>query len=84
MIAKRDLYEARFRALIEQGLSRRFASVDAKLAALAILGALNASTRWYKPGGERSPQAIGEHFAALFLDGLRLPEPATSNLRRIR
>lgn len=85
VIAKRDLYEARFRALIEDGISAgAFASVDAKLAALAILGALNASTRWYKPGGELSPQSIGEHFAALFLDGLRIAAPASPNLRRIR
>jgi AcrR family transcriptional regulator len=85
VIAKRDLYEARFRALIENGISAgAFAPVDAKLAALAILGALNASTRWYKPGGERSPHAIGEHFAALFLDGLRIAAPASPNLRRIR
>lgn len=85
IIAKRDLYEARFRALVEHGIaSGTFAAVDAKLATLAILGGLNASTRWYKPGGEWTPHSIGEHFANLFLEGLRSTATDTPKPRRTR
>jgi AcrR family transcriptional regulator len=72
LLAKRDAYESRVRALVAAGIKTGvFASVDAKMATLALLGALNAAPRWYRPGGPRSAEAIGEQFAALFLDGLR-------------
>ena len=44
--------------------------VDPKLAALAILGAMNWMARWYRAGGGASADEIGEAFASLFLDGL--------------
>lgn len=72
IIAKRDTYESLVRALVTAGIkSGVFAPVDAKMATLALLGALNGATRWYRPGGGRAPEAIGESFAGLFLDGLR-------------
>lgn len=80
IIAKRDVYEARVRGLVESGIAAgALAPVDAKLATLALLGALNASTRWYRPGGQLSPEAIGEQFAALFLDGLRHARPSNTS-----
>ena len=47
-------------------------------------GALNGATRWYKPGGGRAPSAIGESFAALFLDGLRNGKSPAQKIRRIQ
>lgn len=44
--------------------------VDPKLAAFAILGAMNWMARWYRAGGGASADEIGEAFASLFLDGL--------------
>lgn len=85
IIAKRDVYEARVRALVESGIaSGALAPVDAKLATLALLGALNAPTRWYRPGGKLSPEAIGEEFASLFLDGLRHARPSIPSTRSTR
>jgi AcrR family transcriptional regulator len=80
VIAKRDQYEALVRGLVQSGMrSGAFAGTDAKMATLALLGALNGATKWYRPGGGRTPAAIGESFAALFLDGLRARGAAPAN-----
>src|SRR5262245_61344615 len=51
IIAKRDAYERIVRGVEEQGMrSGRFAARDPKLATLAILGAVNWTARWYRPG----------------------------------
>lgn len=80
VIEKRDRYEALVRGLIQSGMrSGVFASVDAKMVTLALLGSLNGATRWYRPGGGRTSTAIGESFASLFLDGLRhIDAPASA------
>ena len=85
VIAKRDRYEALVRGLVHSGIeSGAFAPINPKMATLALLGALNSATRWYRPGGGRAAAAIGESFAGLFLDGMRGAEPATQQLRRIK
>jgi AcrR family transcriptional regulator len=72
IISKRDRYEALLRGLIVDGVRAGvFDTADPKMATLALLGALNGATRWYRPAGARNPRSIGEHFADLFLDGLR-------------
>jgi AcrR family transcriptional regulator len=79
VIEKRDRYETLVRTIVGQGIAARaFASLDPKMAALALLGALNGATKWYRPGGGQSPAEIGESFATLFLDGLRSPRIAPS------
>lgn len=83
LLAKRDRYESLVRALVAAGIrSGVFAAVDAKMATLALLGALNGAPRWYRPGGGRAPGAIGEHFASLFLDGLRNQNSQPHTIRR--
>jgi len=85
IIAKRDVYESLVRSLVQSGIKTGvFAALDAKMTTLALLGALNGATRWYRPGGGRAPSAIGESFAALFLDGLRHAEAQDKTLRRIQ
>lgn len=85
VISKRDGYEAIVVGLVEAGMaSKAFAETDAKMAALALLGALNGATRWYRPEGRLAPSEIGEAFADLFLDGLRGAEPRPRQLRRVK
>lgn len=43
------------------------------LARLFILGALNWTVEWFKPGGGRTIDDVAESFAALVLDGLTDP-----------
>lgn len=73
LLRKRKRYERILARLVEDGQAagelRR--SDDARLAVLAILGALNWSVKWFSAGGKRSAADVGERFADLFLEGLQ-------------
>ena len=49
------------------------AELDPALAAMAILGAVNWTSRWLSPTGAQTPAQIGEALAGLLLDGAALP-----------
>jgi len=72
IVAKRDRYEQAIRRIIEAGVrSKVFAPCDAKLAALAILGALNWTAKWHRPDGPLTVDQIAEGFGTLLINGLR-------------
>ena len=73
---RRDHYEEVFRDVIRRGVrSGEFERGDAKLRALAILGALNWTVKWFRPGGGETAEHIARSFADLLLHGLvRRPE----------
>ena len=71
IIEKRDQYEHAVRALIAKGVKRgEFAPCDATLVARAILGALNWTSRWYRPDGAQSVAAIAEGLADYLVRGI--------------
>ena len=75
VVSVRDAYERSLRDVIAEGVQQKvFRPVNPKLAAFAILGALNWMARWYRAGGGASADEIGEEFASLFLDGLAFLE----------
>ncbi len=43
---------------------------DPKLAAFALLGALNWAALWFKPDGAYSAETVAEHFVPQLLQGL--------------
>ncbi len=70
----RDRYERQFRELLEEGAAAGdFRQADAKVGARLILGALNWTARWFRPGGAKSAREIGEEAAALLVAGLMAP-----------
>ena len=72
VIARRDAYERLVRDAVAEGVRARcFGPCDPKLATLAILGAVNWTARWYRPGGEWAPETIADGFADLLVRGLR-------------
>ena len=72
VIAKRDRFDRGLRDLVREGMDTgAFARGDPKLAAFAILGAVNWIPRWYDPRGPAGSLEIGAAFADLVLDGLR-------------
>jgi AcrR family transcriptional regulator len=72
VIAKRDRFDRGLRRIVQEGMDEGvFARGDAKLAAFAVLGAVNWITRWYDPGGPKGSDEIGRAMAAMVLDGLR-------------
>ena len=65
---RRDAYEARFRATIEQGVqSGSFVEVDPVLTAAYILTALNGLVAWYRPKGRLRARDIADAYADLTL-----------------
>jgi AcrR family transcriptional regulator len=72
-IAKRDRYEGLWRALLQDGHdSGVFNSVDPVFAARALLGVMNWTITWYKPGGTLTAGQIANQYADLLLNGLLL------------
>jgi AcrR family transcriptional regulator len=71
IVAKRDRYEAIVRKLIGRGQrAGRFGAGDAALLARLVLGSVNATARWYRPGGALTPAAIGHEVARRVVHGL--------------
>jgi AcrR family transcriptional regulator len=71
VIAARDHYEHELRQIIDDGIgSREFRPVDSKLAAFAILGAINWIARWYQPEGPLHGAELGAEFADYLVGGL--------------
>jgi AcrR family transcriptional regulator len=71
LTAKRDRYEKAVRALIADGQKRgEVRPGDPKLAAFALLGALNWAARWFKPGGAYDVDEVAERFSAQLSRGL--------------
>lgn len=71
IIRGRDAYERALRETIARGIQAgEFRSADPKLAAFAILGAINWIARWYQPGGPLEAGELGARFADQLLGGL--------------
>ena len=72
VIAKRDRFDRGLRRIVQEGMDQgAFAAGDAKLAAFAVLGAVNWITRWYDPRGPKGSAEIGRAMADLVIEGLR-------------
>jgi AcrR family transcriptional regulator len=88
LIEKRDKYEHAVRAFIVKGVKRgEFVPCDAALVARAILGALNWTSRWYRPDGALSVAMIAEGLADYLVRGIAaapraIAAPASTALER--
>jgi len=72
IVEKRDRYERAVRRILEEGMrTGAFMAGDAKLATLAILGAINWSIKWYRPDGPKGVDEIANAFADYLVRGLR-------------
>ncbi len=74
LLALRDRYQQQVEHAISEGIEQGiFHTSHAKLAALALVGALHAIPLWYVPGGLLSPTEISEYYARLLIGGLVSP-----------
>jgi len=71
MSARRDAYEALFRAVIAAGTAAgAFRDVDPRLTSMAILSALNGIPTWYSPDGPLTAGEVADQHADLFVHAL--------------
>jgi AcrR family transcriptional regulator len=74
LLALRDRYQQQIEDAISAGVKQGvFHASNARLATLAIVGALHAIPLWYVPGGPLSPTEIGEYYARILIGGLAAP-----------
>lgn len=72
IIARRDAYEAPWRAAIQAGIDDgSLRPFDVRLAGIGILSACNWFTQWYRPDGPLGVDEVADAFGQLFLGGLR-------------
>jgi AcrR family transcriptional regulator len=71
VVARRDEYEGIVRRVLREGIDAgQFRATDVKLAALALLGALNWTVMWWTPAGGRDVTTVADRIADTFLLGL--------------
>lgn len=71
IIDKRDRYEKAIQQLVAAGVeSGDFGPCDPVLVTRAILGALNWTTRWFRPEGHYSPAVVTQSMADYLVRGL--------------
>jgi AcrR family transcriptional regulator len=68
ILERRDRYQERFRARIEDGIAvGTFAMTDPAIAATTILSALNGVSAWYDPAGRLPAERIADNLVELSL-----------------
>ena len=68
---QRDAYERTFREILEEGMAAGvFRQTDPKVSAMAILGAVNWTVKWFRPDGGKTAREIGRECADLLVRGL--------------
>ncbi len=72
IIARRDNYEARFRAAIDLGIGDGSirSEVDAKLASIFLLSILNSVERWYRSDGPLDRHQLAREVVGFTLTGI--------------
>ncbi|CAO3428077.1 TetR/AcrR family transcriptional regulator [Azospirillum endophyticum] len=77
IVARRDQFEARFVALINDGMADgSLRPLDPKLAVFTFMGAVHAVPGWYSPKGRLSTAEIADGMADLLLAGMMVPGAA--------
>lgn len=76
---RRDIYNFYVRCITEGIATREFRAVDPKIAAFAVIGMANWTSRWYSPSGARSPQEIAEIIADMALHALIARDSAVTD-----
>ena len=70
IVAKRDRYERALRSLVAAGADPDALNGDVAVLTRAMLGALNWTTTWFRPEGERSAEAVARTIADYLVRGL--------------
>jgi TetR/AcrR family transcriptional regulator, cholesterol catabolism regulator len=70
-VPNRDKFELLWRGVLEDGVrAKRFICDDIPITTRAILGIMNWTITWYRPGGALTIQQISDQYSNLLLKGL--------------
>ncbi|GAA1863950.1 TetR/AcrR family transcriptional regulator [Pseudonocardia ailaonensis] len=80
ILGSEHAYQGVFRDLVHEGQAAGQVrpDLDPRLAALSILGSTNWVYRWFRPGGEFSPEQIGGEMAEMAIRGIATDEALRS------
>lgn len=86
-VERRDRLESLWRELIAEGIQNGdFRPVDPAIAGFVLLGVLNWTITWFRPGGRLPAAELADRFADLILGGLKSdghdPGPAPGSIDR--
>lgn len=71
-IPNRDRFEKMWRDLIQQGVKDGvFHCENIPLTVRGLMGVMNWTITWYRPDGKLSIEQVGDHFADLFMNGIK-------------
>lgn len=82
---RRDIYDFYVQCISDGIESGEFRSVDPKIAAFAVIGMANWTSRWYSPSGSHTPDHIAEIIADMALysltarDGVVQKDPSVAD-----
>jgi TetR/AcrR family transcriptional regulator, cholesterol catabolism regulator len=70
-VPQRDKFEKLWRDTVDEGVAAGlFACPDSGMAVRALMGVMNWTLTWYRPGGEKSMDEIADEYADLMFHGL--------------
>jgi hypothetical protein len=71
LVAKRDRYERAVRAVVERGIDAgEFVVEDTAVVTRAMLGAINWTAMWFRPGGAHDASHVGAVIARFLVRGV--------------
>lgn len=78
-----ERYSAAVTAIVQEGMDKgRFVSTSSSsVVAAGLIGMVNWSHRWFKPGGKQTGEQIGQAFADLVLYGLEVGADGSRSAR---
>lgn len=82
--SRRQIYEFYVRCISDGIASGEFRDIDPKIAAFAVIGMANWTSRWYSPAGPKTPRQIAEVIADIAMQGLRAADRANGDLAALR
>jgi len=82
--SRRQIYDFYVRCIVDGIQAGEFRDVDPKIAAFAVIGAANWTSRWYSPSGPKTPREIAEIIADIVMQGLRKPSAANGDVAAMR